>query len=349
MNWRVSDLPTLRIGEADGQPQYTLDEVRGVVEWPDSGIVVIDGGSLELRWFDRLGQWVRSTGRAGRGPGEFGALQWVRSHFRDSIFVYDARQRRLTRFGIDGRLAGVTDRLELSNSLPVGALSDKLLTYWTVFRVVSDTDRPYMTPAEYWLYDRENQSIGELAASSGTMEFVVWEQNAALGRYRSMYAFPFDIMPAAAVGEERIFMTDGEAPEVRVYDVEGLLRQIWRVDDPGREVTEADVERFVDAMVSQADDPDAVRAGYANVESPEHMPLFESLIVDGVGWLWAATYDMSHAPPHAWVVFDSSGVARGTVHTPEGLEIHQIGRDFILGVERDELGVERVVRYGLGR
>jgi hypothetical protein len=37
----------------------------------------------------------------------------------------------------------------------------------------------------------------------------------------------------------------------------------------------------------------------------------------------------------------------GSVCLPEGLAVHQIGADFVLGVSTDELETERVVMYRL--
>lgn len=39
----------------------------------------------------------------------------------------------------------------------------------------------------------------------------------------------------------------------------------------------------------------------------------------------------------------------GTQCLPEGFTPHQVGDDFVLGVRKDDLGVERVVLYGLDR
>jgi hypothetical protein len=82
---------------------------------------------------------------------------------------------------------------------------------------------------------------------------------------------------------------------------------------------------------------------------PETMPTFESLLVDDEGWLWAKVYEFDPARPSAWVVFDPSGRARGSIETPAGLRVHQIDRDFILGVWTDEVGAEHVRRYRIDR
>lgn len=49
------------------------------------------------------------------------------------------------------------------------------------------------------------------------------------------------------------------------------------------------------------------------------------------------------------MVFDSTGVARGTVDLRKDLEIHDIGRNYVLGRWQDSLRVEYVRRYRLDR
>ena len=50
-----------------------------------------------------------------------------------------------------------------------------------------------------------------------------------------------------------------------------------------------------------------------------------------------------------WTVFDPEGQALGFVETPDGLEIDEIGEDYILGWVEDELGVESVQLWPLER
>ncbi len=53
--------------------------------------------------------------------------------------------------------------------------------------------------------------------------------------------------------------------------------------------------------------------------------------------------------PRLWTVFDPEGRVLGLVETPEGLWIHEIGEDYILGTAWDALNVEYVQVWGLER
>ena len=58
---------------------------------------------------------------------------------------------------------------------------------------------------------------------------------------------------------------------------------------------------------------------------------------------WSALPEL----PDRWRVFDSAGVWLGDVTVPSGFYPYQIGDDWILGSETDELDVEYVVVYPL--
>lgn len=87
-----------------------------------------------------------------------------------------------------------------------------------------------------------------------------------------------------------------------------------------------------------------------DLDVPEQLPAVDDLTMDETGHLWGKRYRLpwaAEAP--VWDVFDPDGRWLGGVEMPEGLEPLQIGRDFVLGLTRDDLGTERVAIYALVR
>jgi hypothetical protein len=91
---------------------------------------------------------------------------------------------------------------------------------------------------------------------------------------------------------------------------------------------------------------------------PEVLPTFHRILIDGEGWVWAEIYRPERDPLFGpldpsvdalWIIFDQDGTARGAVELPHDLYVHQIGQDFVLGVEEDALGVETIRRYRMDR
>ena len=83
----------------------------------------------------------------------------------------------------------------------------------------------------------------------------------------------------------------------------------------------------------------------------EHFPAFSTILTDDTGYLWVREYDLPQElnPAPLWTVFDPEGRVLGFVETPAGLDILQIGEDFILGRVKDEFEVEYVQLWPLER
>lgn len=78
-------------------------------------------------------------------------------------------------------------------------------------------------------------------------------------------------------------------------------------------------------------------------------PAFEEILSDRAGYLWVREYRMFGEGDVVWTVFDPEGRIRGLVETPPGLEVFEIGEDYVLGLAEDELGVEYVQMWALDR
>jgi hypothetical protein len=101
-HWRVSDEPVLKIGVVDGSPQYQLHQVQDVRRLEDGRIVVANGGTQEIRFFDSEGRYLSTSGSAGDGPGEFRSLASVDVLPGDSLLAFDAGNGRATVLGPAG-------------------------------------------------------------------------------------------------------------------------------------------------------------------------------------------------------------------------------------------------------
>jgi len=81
----------------------------------------------------------------------------------------------------------------------------------------------------------------------------------------------------------------------------------------------------------------------------ETVPEFGSLRASPEGLVWVGQYvDPEYAmleepwPAQEWVVVDVAAETAGTIKTPAGLRVLQVGRDFVAGVHTGALGVETV-------
>src|SRR5688500_782611 len=91
--WTVGARPILDIGMAEGEPEYELAGVSGVVRLSDGRVAVANMQANEIRFYDSSGKFIKKVGRRGEGPGEFSQLMALRWLAGDSIIGVDSRGR----------------------------------------------------------------------------------------------------------------------------------------------------------------------------------------------------------------------------------------------------------------
>ena len=123
--WRMGSEPLLRLGVLDGDEALQFNGITGLARLDDGTIVVGDGGSGEVRYFDASGTVRAVTGGSGEGPGEFAGMAGLGLAPDGTIWAYDFSLRRVTRFDAAGEITGITTLgPEPPTLFGVGPLSD---------------------------------------------------------------------------------------------------------------------------------------------------------------------------------------------------------------------------------
>ena len=351
--WQVDSPPRLAIGVLDGAPEYQFYQVRHSMLLDDR-LVVADGRSLQLRYFDLEGQHLRSAGGKGGGPGEFQYIGWVGRHAGDSVIVYDFQSRRFSIFDREGNF-GRSYPPEAQFFSIGGRLDDGsfVLAPSTVFST-SDGPRNGLVrdSARVIRVSAEGKSPDTLITTMGGQSYI--QTNSTSGRVTSMSVrgAPFGLSTFMAVGDSLIFLSTSEQYEIAVLDPEGrLVRSIRR---PGERaaVGPAEVSRYKEEQLANANSDDARRTlekTLADMPYPERMPAHGPMRTDGDGNLWVQEYSAWRDEPTRWTVYSPAGRVLGRATLPARFTAHQIGSDFVLGVRRDEFDIEQVVVFTLQR
>lgn len=345
LDWVVSTFPDVEIGvtsESSGEepapPRYEFSQIGGVRQLSDGRVVVLDGGTQEVRFFDSSGQFLNTVGGRGQGPVEFEGAALVPAFASDSLLFFDMRLRRFHFLSTDADGHRMVRPMTWEGArAPVGFVDPNVLVEDGMLYKPTTTGVIELPMTYAWT----NIVTGKRIL---VVSFTVRREYFVLGEGRQpgfFYQIPFSATPAAAVTRRGALITADVSSEIKEYDLSGRLRRIIRIDEPPRSVTAADIRRYVELTDGPV---------YSDMPIPETIPAFgESLLVDDEGWLWAQVYEWDPTQRPAWLVFESNGRAHGSISTPVGLDIHQIGRDFILGVWKDELDVEHVRKYRLDR
>jgi len=353
----LTDRPVLVIGALEAAPEYQFNRVRGIVRLSDGRIVVADGGSSELRWYDPSGAHLVTAGRQGEGPGEFVGLGGVALLPGDSVVAYDDRLRRFSVFDGAGGFVGV-NVLDaegfpgMNYPVFVGTMGDgTVLMLGRVLQIEGMKEGPIVSPMTVWRY----ASDGTLLDSLGT--YYGWEAWVAISQQGQRMAMriqnrPFGRSTSVAPLADGFAVGTPLSWEYEVRGLHGALRQIVRLDRPNAPVTAGDIEAFQESQLEDLEDANAIRARrdeLSELTYPETMPAFGSpVLADRTGSVWVPDF-MASEGVRTWTVFDPAGRRMGTVRTPAELRVLDIGADWLLGVWQDELDVEYVREYGLVR
>lgn len=96
--------PVLEIGVLEGDDELVFGALESVVRLPDGSIAVSDGGATRISIFTSDGDFVRSWGREGDGPGEFRSLSRIYPLGTDSLMAAERFSGRLTVFDLEGEM-----------------------------------------------------------------------------------------------------------------------------------------------------------------------------------------------------------------------------------------------------
>jgi len=347
----------LTIGGAQRGTEHELFRVSGGTVLEDGTVVVSNGGTQELRYFDSSGTYLTSGGREGEGPGEFSSLSLVGPFNGDSILAWDQRQRRFSVFGPNGvfarsfRLPGTL----MIGATPVGVLSDGRPVVRTIELGVADptaTSGIERRPSTFSVLDPSGQVEVEVGPFPGSEVSLVFGASGAS-------AFPVVLgrgLHATARGTSIAVGTDDEY-SIRTYTGDGsLLRVVRQMRDP-LPVQPGDFDRATPLPNRPSSPPSPMKARFeANfAQMPRHstFPAFgsstprSSLRLDQAGNLWVQEYLPPWGEGTSWQIFDSEGSLLGRLDLAEGITWLDAGSDWILTRVTDDLGVESVVLYQL--
>lgn len=337
----VADEPVVEIGVLEGEAPYQLYRVSAAVRLSDGRIVIANNGSNELRYFSPDGRHLRTVGGEGDGPGEFRFIGKILRLPGDSILASNMMPPRLSLFDEEGTFVrGITPAPQ---SL-AGRLSDGTLVTQATVNLASPPDGRTRIPSIVVLHAPGSDATDTIATLPGTERHIRINQQDGRIASVEMRLVPFGRSAHIAVAADRIYAGATDTYEIGVYAPGSGLTRLIRRMRPNRPVTSEMIEDLRRRNLESARDDNARRAierQFSETTFPETLPAFSDLRADVAGRLWVKDYTTGDEE-NRWDVFEPDGRWLGTVVLPHGLNPMEIGEDYVLGLVRDELEVERV-------
>jgi hypothetical protein len=348
--WRLADRPTLDLGGVAGDPALDLNGVSGALRLADGALVVANGGTGELRFFDARGRHLRTVGRRGSAPGEFESLGWLRHHGGDTVAVYDSRLQRvslLTPSGALVRTQSVAPGGREGLARAVGLFPDgSALVTLAPFLSAADESTGVVRRPSPLLRVSVAGAVDSVGSSPGD-ELYLLRQSTGL----SVTPLPFGRSVRTAVLADHFVTGDGATWELRVHAASGGVVRIIRRPGAAPPVRPEDIEAFVRASVGRVREPGAqasLERFWQTVPYPSTMPAFGALLPAADGSLWVEAPRPAGAPA-VWSAISLDGRWLGRVELPQGFVPLDAGADYVLGMWKDPDEVEHVRMYALRR
>ncbi len=346
--WQVLAEPEVSIGAFGGDSDYELYQVGSATRFADGMIAVLNAGTHEVRFYDADGRYLRSIGRDGEGPGEFRRPSALFRLGSDSLVVWDSQLRRVSvflRHGVFARsftIAG-TAPYSVTNLLANRTL---LAATGNVYRAGASEGGVHRDTSRYVILSLKGDSVGSVGSFPSAERFV-----RLAGGGMSVTTMLFSRTTRRAVYDNLVFVGTNDEYAIDVYDDAGnLVRSIRREVTPTvvtAELFSAEVEHRISEIEERF--REIMAPLYEDMPRSEVQPFYSGLLTDPDGHLWVRRYTPESDPEWEWSVFDSSGRWLGDVVSPTGLEIYEVGRDYVLGLWRDETDIEFVHLHDLIR
>ncbi len=342
--WKVGDTATVDIGEAEGDTSYQLFRVFAAVRLSDGRIVVANAGTHQLRFYDRDGRYLFSTGRKGGGPGEFENLVRLFRFGGDSLLTFDYSGSRVSVFSPDGKFArsfAISSGGGPNFLVPDAVFPDGSLLMQSGRSFMSGIrEGIHRDSALFVIFAARGVVRDTVGSFPGSEMFVVTE-----GQSMSVTSRTFGRNTAAAIHGDRIYIGSGDSYEIGVYALDGTLKQLVRKRHNSVNVTAEDIERSEQEQLESATDENwkrVTRRFLEKMEYPKTMPPYYNILVDVSGNLWVSEYGKAGDEQPRWTVFRADGQMLGSITTPKGLRLMEVGADFILGGWTDDADIEHV-------
>lgn len=352
--WRTSAEPLVTIGSLDGPEGEQLFRVRGAFRLQDGRIAVGNAGTNEVRIYRADGNHLRTLGGEGEGPGEFSFVR-LAGTWGDSLVVLDRRLRRVSVLHPDEGFARSFTPQEAVGQYLLGgwALQGGTLLIQDLFlgdENESMVDGYQRSPVPLTLCDREGSLVADLGELPGADQFLS-TQRTDHGIATVLLSVPFGRSPQIAVSGDRIFFGSQDSYELGVYAPDGDLRRLIRLDRSQIPLSEADLAAFIESDVADRDPSVGPERRRQLEEMPrmEFLPPHGAIHADAQGYFFVEEYRLPGDDIPVLNVFDPEGRLTGRLTLPAGLQILEIGEDYVLGLVQDEMGVEYLSLYELYR
>lgn len=345
-SWVSDSTPTVDIVGTAREGEAAVGHAIGATRLSTGAIVVADALGHAVHFFDSTGARTRVVGRQGSGPGEFSAISWLGQCRPDSVYVWDFMQQRMTVIDRTGRVVRQF-RLPLDpgDGPPPATLacsSDGLIAY---------LGRPDLTATES---DRGDFARSTAPLLAGSLDGRVVELASRVPVVEtSRHGDTFRLRPLGkraqlAAAGNLVYLGTQDSGFVDVYEVGVPGRSTLSLGamEP-RPVTQEHYDRAIAAdlvWMPSADARRRLRESLVAIPMPDVLPPYSQLLSDREGNIWAVLSSPGDSMTSLRAVAPD-GTVLGDLQIPAEIKVLEVGRGYVLGVQEEQNGEQRIQLY----
>ncbi len=302
----------LSIRESEGREEYMFSEVGSIAVDDEERIFISDWKELHIKVFSKKGEYLKTIGRKGQGPGEFQRISGMQITHHQELMVFDMSIRRLSFFSLDGEFI----RLKSIGEIQALELKMNSKEKFIVDSVLLDP-KNFLAVTSLKIFDSNLKLIATIYTSEPKdvftpfLTFMVW----------TLYKI------------DNIVVGYNNSYEFQILEPEGkIIKKIIKEYVPVKITEEEKKERLKQLQQSE------------KKEVPEFYPAYLSFTVDDDNRIFVQTMERpKDKVGYYYDVFDSEG--KFIVKIPLKIRPRIWKKNKLYLVEEDEDGYQYVKRY----
>lgn len=302
----------LTIGEAEGPEEYMFTEIRHVTVDEDERIYVADTREAHIKIFDKTGEYIRTVGQKGQGPGDIQFPRNVCITNQRQIMVPDSGNLWISFFSMEGEYIGNIP------TTPRRLLEAKADSEGNIIGIEI-------------IQDEENQGheVNKFDSSLNylfSIDFAPSQDRNNFNPFIPPLSWDID-------KNDRIICGWGKTYEIKIFDPAGNLTHKIEKDYNPVEIAQTELEKLEDFP-----------PGFI-LSVPKYHSAFWQLLVDDEGRIYAMTWERQVEEEYVvyYDVFTSEGKYLAKI--PLQLRTQAIKNNKLYTIEVDESGFYVVRRY----
>lgn len=269
----------------------------------NGNIFICDYRDSSVKVFDPQGQFVRTIGRKGSGPGEFETVGRVYCLPDGKLMMLDFGLRRGSLFSNDGRF--ISSHKFLKSGYNMFFFTKSFYVREETIVEMDPTPKGWKTTLFIKAYDYQGKEIFSYGEFKESQSDLVDE-----GGRKFTYSRPYDVASVLAGDQNNKWLYHCLSDQylVEVFNQEGRL--IRKIDRPYERipVTETDKKRYLDGFRGSSEKDLALIE--KNVEMPKLKPVCNRMLVDDESRLWVELNEKKEENGQtltAYDIFDEDG------------------------------------------